>query len=327
MKLKILIPEPISLAGVRYLQERGYEVKMGCDTDVDTLKREVRGFDALLVRTAKYPAEVLEAGSELKVIGRHGVGYDNIDIESATRLGIQVTYAPTSNMNSVAEHTIGFIIALTRNFLRMDAEVRRGNFGLRNEVLGSDLEGKVVGLIGLGRIGSLVAEKAVTGLSMRAVGYDPYVKPENAGHVKLVASMEEVLGSADFVSLHLPANPRTIGLIDRQKIEMMKPSAYLINAARGGIVVENDLVTALQDQVISGAALDVFADEPPDPKSPLFALENVLLSPHNAALTIESMDRMALHAAQGIDEVLTGRQPTWPVNTLEPNDKHKCNEE
>jgi D-3-phosphoglycerate dehydrogenase len=314
MAYKVLIPQDIAEAGKKYLREKGYEIKLGSGISVETLQQEVRDCHAILARTAKYPAAVLQAGKQLKVIGRHGVGVDNIDVAAATDLGIYVTNGPESNAVSVAEHTIGLIIAVARNIVLFDAAVRKGNFECRNRKLGTDIAAKVLGLIGVGRIGRLVAGKAIRGLDMRVIGYDPYIDRGLAPEIQFVDSIDEVLQSADFVSLHLPANDKTIGMIDRTKLILMKPSAYLINVARGGIVREADLAEVLSQNKIAGAALDVFAEEPPEPSNPLFTLPNVILTPHNAALTRECMDRMALHAAQGIHEVLSGKAPTWPVN-------------
>jgi D-3-phosphoglycerate dehydrogenase len=314
MAYRILIPQDVSETGKEYLRGNGYEIRMGSGISVETLQDEVRDCHAILARTARYPAEVLRAGKSLRVIGRHGVGVDNIDVEVATQLGIYVTNAPESNAGSVAEHTIGLIIAVARHFVQCDSDLRRGNFEIRNQILGNDIEGKVLGLIGVGRIGRLVARKAATGLSMKVIGYDPFIDPDLVPDVEFVESMEDVLKNADFVSLHLPANEKTIGLIDKAMLSMMKPSAYFINVARGGIVRDNDLVGILSEKRIAGAALDVFAEEPPNQANPLFKLDNVTVTPHNAALTRECMDRMAVHAAQGIHEVLSGRTPTWPVN-------------
>lgn len=314
MAYKILIPQDVSEAGKRYLRDRGYEIKMGSGISVQRLQDEVRDCHGILARTARYPAEVLKAGPHLKVIGRHGVGIDNIDIEAATEQGIYVTNAPESNAGSVAEHTIGLIIAAARHFVQCDAALRSGNFEIRNQIIGNDIEGKVLGLIGVGRVGRLVARKAAIGLSMKVIGYDPFIDPALVPEVEFTESIENVLKNADFVSLHLPANENTMGLIDKARLLKMKPSAYLINVARGGIVRENDLVEILSEKRIAGAALDVFAEEPPSPSNPLLKLDNVTVTPHNAALTRECMDRMAVHAAQGIDEVLSGRTPTWPVN-------------
>ena len=317
MPYKVLIPQDISPAGKQFLNEKGYEIKMGSGISVETLKEEVQDCHAILARTAPFPREVLEAGKLLKVIGRHGVGTDNIDVGAATELGIYVTNAPQSNATSVAEHTIGLIIATARNLVRCDAAMRKGNFEIRNQIPGTDIGGKVLGLIGLGRIGKLVARKAAAGLDMKVIGYDPYTDSTAAPEVEFVDSIEALLQQADFVSLHLPANQTTVGLIDKSKLLMMKPSAYLINVARGGLVKEDDLAEILSQGRIAGAALDVFTEEPPDPSNPLLKLDNVTVTPHNAALTRECMDRMAVHAARGIDEVLSGKTPTWPVNSPE----------
>ncbi len=316
MKYKVLIPEPVADAGKQYLIDKGYEVKPGSGITVEILKEEVKDCHAILVRTARISAGVLEAGKNLKVVSKHGVGVDNCDVEAATRLGIQITNAPVSNGNSVAEHTIGLIIAIARNFIVHDRELRKGNFGIRNQLVGSDLEGKVLGIIGTGRIGQLVAKKAVNGLDMKAIGFDPYADASAIPGIEMFGSIEEVLKRADFISLHLPATDETIGLIGAKELEMMKPTAYLINAARGGIVNEGDLAVALAEKKIAGAALDVFAAEPPDPSNPLFKADNIIVTPHNAPVTHECMDRMALHAAQGIHEVLSGKAPAWPVNKL-----------
>jgi D-3-phosphoglycerate dehydrogenase len=315
MPYKVLIPQDISQAGKQFLNKRGYEIKMGSGVSVETLKEEVRDCHAILARMASFPREVLEAGRMLKVISRHGVGTDNIDVEAATELGIYVTNAPQSNASSVAEHTIGLIIATARNLVRCNVAMRRGNFEIRNQIPGSDIGGKILGLIGIGRIGKLVARKATLGLDMKVVGYDPFIDSTAAPEVEFVDSIDDLLQQADFVSLHLPANESTIGLIGKNKLMMMKPSAYLINVARGGIVKEDDLAEILSQGGIAGAALDVFSEEPPDPSNPLLKLDNVTVTPHNAALTRECMDRMAVHAAQGIDEVLSGKTPTWPVNS------------
>jgi D-3-phosphoglycerate dehydrogenase / 2-oxoglutarate reductase len=271
--------------------------------------------DAILARTASYPAATMEAGKKLKVISRHGVGCDNIDVAQATALGIWVTYAPESNANTVAEHTIGCILALARNFIRLDRETRAGNFPIRDKLLGIDLAGKVLGIIGLGKIGRRVAQKASRGLEMKVVGHDPYLKPEQMSEFGVSAvSMDEVFRTADFVTLHIPGGPSTRGIIARKQFALMKKTAYFINASRGDVVEEPDLVQALCEGDIAGAAIDVYRKEPPEKDHPLMSMDNVLLTPHNASQTRECMIRMALHAAPGVDDVLSGRRPTWPVN-------------
>ena len=317
MQKTVLIPQDIHEEGKLYLRERGYEIKMGNGTAPDALKKDVEGCIAILIRTALLPAEVLEAGRDLKVVARHGVGVDNIDIEAATRLGIWVTNAPESNSNSVEEHVIGLIIACARNYIRCDREFRGGNFEIRNQLIGMDLEGKTLGIVGLGRVGSLVAKKASLGLDMKVVGYDPYIAADKvAPGVQKMGDWDQVFKTCDFVTLHLPANSETKGIVGKREFSLMKSSAYLINAARGEIVNEAELVEALKAGQIAGAGLDVFEKEPPERDSALLALDNVMLSPHNAALTEEAMIRMATHAAQGIDEVMSGKRPSWPVNDL-----------
>ncbi len=315
MAHKILIPQDIVEDGKDWLRARGYEIKMGSGITVDAIAADVVDCAAILARTALFPARVLEAGKKLRVIARHGIGYDNVDVARATELGIWVTNTPDANAGSVAEYAIGCIIALARNMIRSDRETRAGNWEIRNRMTGSDLEGKVLGIVGLGRIGRRLAKKAAHGLDMKVIGYDPYLAPEAFPEQVSPAKNREVLfASSDFVSLHLPGGAENKGIVGRREFALMKKTAFLINASRGDVVNEADLVHALKKGDIAGAALDVFAQEPPEKDNPLFALENVLLTPHNAALTREAMLRMALGAAQGIDEVLSGKRPTWPVN-------------
>lgn len=276
MAYKVLIPQDIAEEGKQYLRERGYEVKMGSGVTVEEIAADVVDCDAILARTAPFPAEVLEGGEQLKVIARHGVGVDNIDVEKATELGIQVTNAVESNSNTVAELCIGFIIALGRNLVQCDRATRAGDFEFRNRVKGVDF-------------------------------------PE---HVQPVDAWDELFATSDYVTIHIPSTPKTKRSIGMREFKLMKPTGYFINAARGDVVVEEELVAALKEGIIAGAGLDVFEQEPPPADHPLFALDNVVLTPHNAALTHECMIRMALHAAQGIDEVLSGRSPTWPINKL-----------
>ncbi len=317
MPYKVLIPQDIAPEGKEYLLHRGYEIKMGSGITPAQIAADVVGCDAILARTANFPAQVIEAGDRLKVISRHGIGTDNIDVARATELGIWVTYAPESNAKTVAEYTIGCLVALARQFIRTDRATRAGDWEIRNRLVGEDLEGKVLGVVGLGRIGRLVARKAALGLEMKVIGHDPFLKPgQFPEEVRAVARLEELLSTADFVTLHLPATAANRGSFGEKEFKMMKKSAYFINAARGEIVDEAALFSSLHAGDIAGAALDVFSKEPPERDNPLFGLDNVLLTPHNAALTKECMIRMALHAAQGIDEVLSGRRPTWPVNDL-----------
>ena len=311
--MKVLIPQDIVDAGKDFLRARGYEVVMGSAATPEVIRREIADCDALLARTAAFDAETLEAAPRLRVIGRHGVGVDNIDVRRAEELGIWVSNTPEALSATVAEHAIGLMLAVGRHYIPLDRAARAGDFAIRNRLAGVDFEGKTLGLVGLGRIGRAVARRAGAGLGMRVLAYDPYLKDAPEG-VETVGTLEELLRAADFVSLHLPATPETRGLIGRAQLELMKADAYLINTARGEIVREPELVEALRAGTIAGAALDVFEQEPPDPANPLFQMENVVVMPHVASLTRECTARMALHSAQGIHEVLSGGRPTWPVN-------------
>ncbi len=312
---KVLIPQNVAEEGKNYLRDRGYEIKMGSGLTNDDIAKDVVDCDAILARTAAFPAKVLEAGKRLKVIARHGVGFDNIDVPRATELGIWVTFTPEALTNTVAEYTVGCIIALARNFIHFDSELRAGNWEIRDKMTGMDLAGKVLGVVGLGRIGRCVAKKAALGLEMQVVGYDPFLKPEQFNELAIPAkTWEEIFTVSDFVTLHMPGADATRDIVGKKELAKMKKTAYLINAARGSVVNESDLVEALRSGTIAGAALDVYRKEPPERDSPLFTMSNVLLTPHNASLTRECMVRLAVHAAQGIDEVLSGRKPTWPVN-------------
>lgn len=312
----VLIPQDISRVGKEYLMEKGYKIKTGSGSTVENIIKDVQDCDAILARTAYFPAEVFAAGKQLKVISRHGIGVDNIDIQAATERGIYVTNSPLANTNSVAEHTIGFIIALAKNLVRMDKELKNGDFEIRNRIRGVDLENKRLGIVGLGRIGTLVGKKAAYGLGMKVIGYDPYINKDlDEPLIDIISDWGYLFENSDFISLHMPATINTKDIVGKKEFHMMKPTAYLINVSRGEIVNENDLIEALREGQIAGAALDVFKKEPPERDNPLFNFDNVIVSPHSAALTKEAMDRMGLHAAIGIHEVLSGENPSWPVNS------------
>ena len=315
---KVLIPENISEVGKNYLLERGYELKVGVPTDVETLRREVADADALIVRNARYPREVLEAGKRLKVVARHGTGVDNIDLQAATELGIQVTNGPTANINAVAEYVVALVLAQACQIKAADMNCRSGNWKFRTQMPKTrrELKNSVVGIIGLGRVGSAVAEKLMNGFGVRVIAYN--LVPPVIEHplLTMAGSVDEVIADADIVTLHVPATPETKDMCDYAFFQKMKRGAYFINCARGDVCVEEDLVRALREGLLSGAALDVYRQEPISPDNELLTLDNIIFSPHNASMSKESADNMALHAAMGVDEVLTGKTPTWPVNRL-----------
>jgi D-3-phosphoglycerate dehydrogenase len=314
-KAKILMSQPIHEEGMKYITSRGYEARVAPDFTEATLIKEVADAAGFLVRTAEIPASVINAGKVLKVIARHGVGYDSIDMKAATARKIPVCITPRANALSVAEHVLALMLALAKRIIPFDAATRKNEWEIRNSYSAFDLDGKTLGIIGMGRIGMLVCQKAQAAFNMTVLAYDSLVPKEameKAG-AKVVA-IPEILHASDFVTLHVPSTPETKGLIGAAQLKAMKRSAYLINCARGPIVDEGALVKALKDGTIAGAGLDVFDPEPPKADNPLFGLPNVILSPHSAGLTVECVIRMATHAAQAIIDVLEGRRPEGVVN-------------
>jgi D-3-phosphoglycerate dehydrogenase / 2-oxoglutarate reductase len=310
---KVVIAQNADDRVVRMLQAVA-EVAQSREGDLDDLKQKLPGADAALVGTwMKFNAELMDLSPALKVVARTGAGVDNVDVEAATRRGIMVLNTPTANSVSVAEHTVAFLLALSKQLAFLDASIRQGNFKARRLYLPVDIGGKTLGLIGCGNIGRMVAKMCRDAFNMRAVGYDPFLQSAPEG-IELLATAREVLEQADYVSLHLPYSPETRNTIDRNELAMMKPSAFLINTSRGGIVNEAALAEALNSGVIAGAALDVFQSEPPEPGSPLLSCKNLLLTPHSAALTKECVVRVAICAAQGIVDHLSGRRPEFVYN-------------
>lgn len=315
MKKKVLIVQPIHESGVKVFDDR-FDVKVASDPSVETVIREIQGVEGVVVRTAPFTREIIEAAKDLKVIARHGVGVDNIDIQAATEHGIYVLNTPNANAVSVAEHTLVAMGALAKRVLPMDKGTRAGEWEIRNEYKAVDLDGKTLGLVGIGRIGTMVARKAQGAFNMKVIAFDPYAKPEVAQQngITLVSSVDAVFKEADVVSLHTPLTPETRHTVNQARLSLMKPTAFLINFSRGEVVDEAALYDALKNERIAGAALDVFEEEPAAASNPLFELPNVLVSPHSAALTHECVIRMATGAAQGVVDVLTGAKPQFIVN-------------
>jgi len=309
---RVLVTDPLAEDGLAYLRQHvAVDVRLGLSPR--ELAEIIGGYEGLIIRSGtQVTAEVIQAADRLKVIGRAGTGVDNIDLEAATLKGIMVVNIPNSNVISVAEHTIGLLLALARHLPQADASLRAGCWS-RQGLKGIEVRGKTLGIIGLGRIGSAVAQRA-QGLEMKVIAYDPFVSTDYAARrgVDLV-SLEELLRRSDFVSLHLPLTERTRGLIGAEELAMMKPTAYLINCARGGIVDEEALCAALEAGKLAGAALDVFTEEPLT-DSPLLRNERVILTPHLAATTEEAQRQAAREIAQQVVEVLEGQAPRYPVN-------------
>ena len=248
MKKKILIVQAIHERGVQVFDDR-FEVRVASDPSVATVIREIEGVEGVVVRTAPFPREIIEAADALKVIGRHGVGVDNIDVKAATEKGIVVVNTPNANATSVAEHTLTAIGALAKQMTVYDRATREGHWEIRNSYRAVDLDGKTLGLVGLGRIGSMVARRAAAAFNMKVIAFDPYVTPEKARElgVTLVAHMDDIFRQADVVSLHTPLTPETRGFVNAARLRLMKPTAFLINLSRGEVVDEKALYRGAQD--------------------------------------------------------------------------------
>jgi D-3-phosphoglycerate dehydrogenase len=306
---RVLIREPIADAGIELLRER-FDVDVALNGD---LGEKIGGYDAIVIRSStKLTAEVLERAERLKVIGRAGVGVDNVDVETATRRGIVVANAPESTVVSAAEHTIGLLVALSRNIPQAHAALKDGRWE-RSRYGGLELEGKTLGVLGFGRIGQQVARRAL-GLGMRVVAYDPFVAKERFRELgaERVESPADVYGAAEFVTLHLPLTEETRGSIDSAAFAQMRDGVRLINAARGELVDEEALIEALRSGKVAAAALDVFSREPYE--GPLLELDNVVVTPHLAASTEEAQDRAGVIVAEQVAAALEGALVTNAVN-------------
>lgn len=309
---RVLVTEPLSEEGLARLRE---------STDVDVrigltpgeLLSIIGDYDALIVRSrTQVSAEVLQAGRRLQVVARAGSGVDNIDVEAATRRGVLVVNAPQGNTVAVAEHAMGLMLALARHIPAADAAMKAARWP-KEGLTGTELRGKTLGIVGLGRIGTALARRAAA-FEMRLLAYDPFVSAEQAARLGVeMVTLEALLRRADFVSLHVPANERTRGLIGAEQLALMKPTARLINCARGGIVDEEALARALAEGKLAGAALDVFAHEPPG-ASELVASPKVVCTPHLAASTEEAQETCSLEAAEQVLAVLAGGAARYPVN-------------
>jgi D-3-phosphoglycerate dehydrogenase len=259
---------------------------------------------------------MIKKAERLKVISRTGGGLNNVDIEAATDYNIVVCGVKGPQDRLVAEHTLALMGALAKQFFYLNAQVRKGNFASRKEYRPAGLSGKRVGLIGLGRIGRIVADICARAYQMEVWAYDPYVTPETLGSENIVLKddMSAVIRTADFLSLHVPVTENTRGLMGSAEFELMKPGVFFINTSRGEIVQEAALVDALKSKKIAGAGLDVFEKEPPDADNPLFDLENVIATPHSAALTQEAVALLAKGSAENVLNVLQGKKPSYSPN-------------
>lgn len=308
---KVLVADPIAEEGQILLRMRA-DVDIELKLTPERLEAIIGDYDALVVRSrTKVTAPIIAAGQRLRVIGRAGVGIDNIDLEAARERGITVINTPDASSVSVAELTLGLILSVARNIPQANAAVRGGHWA-PGRYRGVELAGRTLGIVGLGRIGRAVAARAL-GFDLQVVAHDPVVTgplPE-LPTVKL-CSLKDVLVAADFLTIHVPLLPGTVDLIDEQALKLMKPTAFLICCARGGIVNEDSLLRALQENRLAGAALDVFSTEPPG-ANPLLQDPRVISTPHLGALTREAQTKAAIDVAWGVIDVLRGHTPRYQV--------------
>jgi len=312
---KVIITEHIHPAGLEILQ-RESELLYLPDVPDCQLADAIGEAHGLGVRVVRVTAEIIAKAPGLRVIAKHGVGYDNIDVVAATARGIVVVNTPKANSVSVAEHILSLMLCLANRICVANADLKLGRFRTREDYVGVELGGKTLGVIGLGRIGSETARKCHSGLGMAVIAYDPYISAEKfelAGCVR-ADTLSRLLEEADFVILCVPFTSETAGMIGAPEISRMKPGSYLINTARGGIVDETALYRSLADGKIAAAAMDVFVKEPPTPEHPLLSLDNFIATPHVGGATKEAMLRMATDLAEEILRVLRGERPLNPVN-------------
>lgn len=314
---KILYIQAIHPAGMDLLREK-YEVSVAKSTDLPNLLEEIRGASVIVSRLTRVDRELIDAGKELKAICKNGVGVDNIDVAYATEKGIPVLTTGDGNLWSVAEHTVFAMGALCKKLLFFDASMRQGKWSNRDCGGFFDVAGRTFGIVGFGKIGRDVAG-IVKAFRMNVIAYDPFLPRElieEAG-CAYAASLEELCRKADVISLHMPLTKENVHVINDESLSWMKPSAILMNFSRGAMVDEDALYRALAEHRLGGAALDTFSPEPPDFSHPLYRLDNVLLSPHIAGNSDDALRRMSIRLAEGIEEVLSGKVPTFCANKKE----------
>ncbi|MFA5867429.1 MAG: phosphoglycerate dehydrogenase [Actinomycetota bacterium] len=312
-KMRVLVKDKIADAGIEMLKEH-YDVDVKQEWTQDELKEHIKDYDAVIVRSAgKITEDIIDASDHLKIIGRAGIGLDNVDIPAATKKGIIVANAPQSNIISAAEHALALLLAEARMIPQAQATLKEGEWK-RSKFKGVELFGKTLGIVGLGRIGGLVASRA-RGFGMKVIAYDPYVAADKFDElsVEIVLDLEDLLKQSDFISIHLPKTPETKGFIGAKEIKMMKDGVRIVNAARGGIVDEKALYDALVSGKVGGAALDVFENEPPA-DSPLLKLDNVVATPHLGASTNEAQDKAGVMIAEQVIAALDGDFVSAAVN-------------
>ena len=299
--MKVAVLGKVDPKGLSFLKENEFKVIEIENFEIQNLKERLTDVDGILLRTTRLDKEILQHCDNLKIISRHGVGYDNVDLDFLNENKIALCITSTSNAVSVAEHVLSFFIYLTKNLSLSDSLVKEGNFEKRSQLPNFfELYKKKVLIIGFGRIGKEVAKRCL-GFDMEVYVYDPFLDNEIIIRNQCIPiEKNQGLAIADFITIHLPLNRDTKNFISQTELNQMRKNSILVNTSRGGIVNENDLCIALNSKKIQGAGMDVFVSEPPESNHPFFKLDNILLTPHNAALTLECRERMSLEASQNI---------------------------
>ena len=319
MPWKVLLPQEIMSEGRKLLEDAGHTIIDGRGFETEDVLADMKEHqpEAMIVRITPITREVIESNPNLKVIVRHGAGFDALDVKACHDNGVQALYAPVANSTSVAETALLLMFEMSRNVITLRKTWVDEFYYAKLKVRKNTLSGKTLGIVGCGNIGSRVALRALA-LEMNVLCYDPY-KPAAAfpDGVEVVRDLDRIFKESDYVSLHAPNTPVTRDTVNLERLKTMKPTAFLINTARGGLVVEEDLYVACRDGIIAGAGLDAIRQEPVDPSNPLLTLDNVIIYPHIGGNTAEAAHRASYFSAMGVQEVYEGKTPTWPINDVD----------
>ena len=319
MPWKVLLPQEIMAEGRKLLEDAGHTIIEGRGFETEDVLADFKEYqpEAMIVRITPITREVIESNPNLKVIVRHGAGFDALDVKACHDNGVQALYAPVANSTSVAETAFMLILEMSRNVTVLHKTWVDEYYKAKLKVRKNTVSGKTLGIIGCGNIGSRVAKRALA-FEMNVMCYDPYKPAKDfPDGVEVVRDLDRIFKESDYVSLHAPNTPVTHDMVNKDRLAMMKPTAFLINTARGGLVVEEDLYEACKNGVIAGAGLDAIRQEPVDPQNPLLTLDNVIIYPHIGGNTTEAAHRASYFSAMGVQEVYEGKEPTWPINDVD----------
>ena len=319
MPWKILLPQEIMSEGRKLLEDAGHTIIEGRGFETEDVLADMKEYqpDAMIVRITPITREVIESNPNLKVIVRHGAGFDALDVKACHDNGVQALYAPVANSTSVTEPAILLMLECSRNVTVLHKTWVTDFYKAKLKVRKNTLSGKTLGIIGCGNIGSRVATRALA-MEMNVLCYDPFKPAKDfPDGVEVVRDINRIFTESDYVSVHTPNTPLTHNMINKETLAMMKPTAFLINTARGGCVDEDALYEACKNGTICGAGLDAIKQEPVDPNLPLLSLDNVIIYPHIGGNTTEAAHRASYFAAMGVEEVYEGKDPTWPINDVD----------